>query len=60
MTWDTNHLTAAELPRLPSMRACTRTNNGRDCVSDTASGVSVYTVAERRALVGHVIGRRVS
>ena len=55
----TNHLTAVELPRLLSMQACTRTN-GRDWVSDTASGVSVYTMAERRALVGHVIGRRMS
>ena len=55
----TNHLTAVELPQLPSMRACTQTN-GRDWVSDTASGVSVYTMAERRALVGHIIGQRVS
>ena len=55
----TNHLTAVELLQLPSMRACMRMN-GRDWVSDTASGVSVYTMVERRALVGHVIGRHMS
>jgi hypothetical protein len=61
--WNTNHLTAAELPQLRvSMLACTRTN-GRDWVSGTstrvASEVSVDIMAEQHALVGHVIGWQV-
>ena len=64
VTWDTNHLTPAELPRLRvSVLACMRTN-GRDWVSGTsaiaAGGVSVGVVVERRVLVGHVSGRRMS